>query len=233
MIPGEILVVNDGSLLLQLMGCLLEARGYNIRVTDSPEEALILLNARNVNLAVMKLNGRQIDRLTVMHMIKEVNADTRLIIMAEEADLPAEIFEIEADDYILLPCRIGEIWRRLALYLEPSFRKPGFSRDKKLANFVTRQILKNLSSMVHEVHGQASSIARGLDLLKQKLRGRIDGEAAAAFQETVKRTRTLLDMTEDFSHQFLYQKPAGTSPGLIDLEEEVVQPAIREPRKRF
>ena len=41
MMPDEILVVNDGSLLLQMMGCLLKTRGYPLSLTDSPEEALV------------------------------------------------------------------------------------------------------------------------------------------------------------------------------------------------
>ena len=39
MIRMEILMVNDGSLLLQVMGCLLETRGYRLVLTDSSEEA--------------------------------------------------------------------------------------------------------------------------------------------------------------------------------------------------
>ena len=41
MTPDEILVVNDGSMLLQIMGCLLESSGYPLSLTDSPEEALV------------------------------------------------------------------------------------------------------------------------------------------------------------------------------------------------
>ncbi len=118
MLAEEILIVNDGSLLLKMMGGLLEGKGYHINLTDSPEEALVLLSTRHIVLVVMKLNDRQTDRLAVAHLVKDFNDGTKLIILGESTHLPAEIFEIEADDYLLLPCRAAEIWRRLLSSLE-------------------------------------------------------------------------------------------------------------------
>ncbi len=66
MVPEEILIVNDGSLLLKMMAGLLENRGYQLSVTDSPEEGLVLLSSRNIILVVVKLNGQQTDRLALL-----------------------------------------------------------------------------------------------------------------------------------------------------------------------
>ena len=107
MVSEEILIVNDGSLPLKMMGCLLENKGYHLSLTDSPEEALALLSSRNIILAVIKLNGQQPDRLALLHMVKELDAGTRLIIMGDQTRLPAEAFEVEANglpDPTLPPC---------------------------------------------------------------------------------------------------------------------------------
>ena len=132
MIPEEILIVNDGSLPLKMMGCLLEDKGYHLSLTDSPEEALALLSSRNIILAVIKLNGQQTDRLALLHMVKELDAETKLIIVGDQARLPAEAFEVEADDYLILPCRPAEIWRRLNSYLEPTLSLPAVSPEEGL-----------------------------------------------------------------------------------------------------
>lgn len=124
MLAEEVLMVNDGSLLLKLMGSLLEGKGYHISLTDSPEEALVLLSTRNIVLVVMKLNGQQTDRLAVAHMVRELNGGTQLIILGESTHLPVEIFELEADDYILMPCRASEIWRRLLSSLKTATSQP-------------------------------------------------------------------------------------------------------------
>lgn len=118
MLAEEILVINDGSPLLQMMTGLLQNRGYYLSLTDSPEEALVLLSTRHIVLVVLKLNGPQPDRLAVLHMVKELTCGASLIIVGEATQLPAEIFEVDADDYILLPCRIAEVWRRLTRCLE-------------------------------------------------------------------------------------------------------------------
>ena len=124
MIPEEILIVNDGSLLLKMVGGLLENKGYQLSLTDSPEEALAKLSTRNIVLAVIKLDGHQTDRLAVLHMVKEVSAETRLVIVGNKDGLPAEVFEVDADDYVLLPCRIAEVWRRLSMCLESTSCRP-------------------------------------------------------------------------------------------------------------
>lgn len=141
MLAEEILMVNDGSLLLKLMGGLLESKGYHVNLTDSPDDALVLLSTRHIVLVVMKLNSRQADRVAISHMIKELNGLTRLIIVGESTHLPVEIFEIEAEDYILLPCRAAEIRRRLLAPLETAPSHPVRSPEDSPASRLDRRSL--------------------------------------------------------------------------------------------
>lgn len=228
MLTEEILVVNDGSLLLPVMSCLLEAKGYRLSLTDSSEEAFVRLNTRNIKMVIVKMNGKQMDRLMLMHMVKNLSDDNKLIILAEAATPPAAIFEIEADDYILLPRRMAGIWRRISLHLEPSPRQPGFHRDKSLALQVTRQIFQTLDLLLQEMLDEATSLSRDLKLLKLKSDSRAEGEEGATFQKTSNMTQTLIGMTEAFFHKFLYEKLAASSPAVIDLEPDAVLPAIEE-----
>lgn len=154
MVVEEVLIVNDGSLPLKMMGALLENNGYHLSLTDSPEEALGLLSTRNIILAVIKLNGRQADRLAVLHMVKELDAGTRLIIMGDQASLPIESYEVEVDDYLILPCRPAEIWRRLTSYLEPPVSRTAVSPAEGLGSPVKHEALYNLSFMVPDISGQ-------------------------------------------------------------------------------
>jgi DNA-binding response OmpR family regulator len=217
--PDEILVVNDGSLLLQMMSCLLESRGYPLSLTDSPEEALVRLSARKVHLVILKLNGGQMDRLAVMQMVKEVNPRTKLVILGEGAHLPAEIFEIEADDYVLLPCRMAEIWRRLSRCLEPLPGKPAVFPENSRVHSINRRVVHNLRLRFLDLQGQASAIARSLELLKHKLDGRFERGVETIFQETFQSTRSLIGITEDFLQNFRHENHPKMSPGCLDLEQ--------------
>ena len=216
--PDEILVVNDGSLLLQMMGCLMANRGYHLSLTDSSEEALVRLSARKINLVILKLNGGQMDRLAVMQMVKEVNPRTKLVILMEKAHLPAAIFEIEADDYILLPCRMAEIWRRLSRCLEPLPGKPAVFPENHRVHPINQKAFHNLRLKFLDLQNQATSIARSLELLKHKLNGRFEPGVETIFQETFQSTRTLMGITDGFLQKFLPENHPETSSCCLDLE---------------
>lgn len=228
MIPEEILIVNDGSLLLKMIGGLLEHKGYNLSITDSPEEALALLSTRNIMLAVIKLHGREIDRLAVMHMVKELHDGAKLIMVCDQAHLPVEIFEIDADDYVILPCRVAEIWRRLARCLDEPVTVPGVPREKGLLHPVNQRVFYNLGLMFHDVRGLLTSISEGMKLLDRRMDGRWGDEVEAVFQKTCQKTRTLLSVCEDFFHRFESDAPAGAANDEVDLREDVIIPVVQE-----
>ena len=228
MVPEEILIVNDGSLLLKMMGGLLENKGYHLSLTDSPEEALALLSSRNVILTVIKLNGQQTDRLAVMHMVKELNSGTRLIVVGDQAHLPAEIFEIEADDYVILPCRIAEVWRRLTLCLESPVTQSVASPDGDLLHPANQRVSHNLGLMFHDIRGLLTSIQEGMKLLERRLDGRFEQEEEAIFQKTFQKTSTLLSMSEEFLQKFGNSKRHRAAGDRVDLREDVIDPVVQE-----
>lgn len=202
MVPEEILLVNDGSLLLQMMGGLLENKGHQVSLTDSPDEALVHLSSRNLTLVVVKLDGRQLDRLAVMHMVKELNAGTRLVVVGEQAPLPAEVFEVEADDYVILPCRLAKVWRRLILCLESPAREPGVFREDGPLHPVNQRLLHNLGLMFHDLRGLLTSIHEGMRFLERRVHSTCGPEAAEVCRETCQKTRTLLQVSEAFLQRF-------------------------------
>ena len=228
MLAEEILLVNDGSLLLKMMGGLLENKGYHISLTDSPEDALILLSTRHIVLAVMKLNGQQSDRLAVTHMVKELNGGTKLVIMGESAHLPAAIFEVEADDYILLPCRSSEIWRRLSSSLKTAAPSQPTRPRKDLVHPLNRRVLNNLGLMFHDVRGHLTDITEGLKILDRRTQGRLGQDVDSIFQETLSKSRSLIGMADEFLKKFQVQEEVLNAARLVDLREEVVAPILEE-----
>jgi signal transduction histidine kinase len=228
MIPEEILIVNDGSLLLKMIGGLLEHKGYHLSLTDSPEEALVWLSTRNIVLVVMKMNGRQTDRLAVLHMVKELNGGARLIVVGDQAHLPVEIFEIDADDYVILPCRVAEIWRRLARCLEEPVSQPGAPREDSLLHPVNQRVFHNLGLMFHDMRGLLTSVNEGMKLLDRRMDGRLDNEVEAIFQKTYQKTRALMDVCEDFFGKFNDGERTGIICDRVDLREDVINPVVQE-----
>jgi signal transduction histidine kinase len=228
MIPEEILIVNDGSLLLKMVGGLLENKGYQLSLTDSPEEALAKLSTRNIVLAVIKLDGHQADRLAVLHMVKELNAGAGLVIVGDKVGLPAEVFEVDADDYVLLPCRIAEIWRRLTLCLESTSCRPEPVREDTRMHPVNQRVFQNLGLMFHDVRGLLTAINEGMKCLDRRLNGTCTSEVAEIFEKTYEKTRTLLSVSEEFLQKFR-PEPECQPPGQrVDLREDLIDPVVQE-----
>jgi len=228
MIPEEILIVNDGSLLLKMIGGLLEHKGYHLSLTDSPEEALVRLSSRNIVLVVMKLNGRQDDRLAVMHMVKELNGGAKLIVVGDQARLPVEIFEIDADDYVILPCRVAEIWRRLARCLEEPATLTGVPREDGLMHPVNHRVFHNLGLMFHDLRGLLTSVNEGMKILDRRMDGRFGEEMETIFQKTYQKTRTLMGVCEDFFGKFEHGGRTEVIDDQVDLREDVINPVVQE-----
>lgn len=228
MLAEGILLVNDGSLLLKMMGGQLENKGYHVSLTDSPEEALEWLTTRHIGLVVMKLNGRQTDRLAVMHMVKELDRGTKLIIMGESTHLSPEMLEMAADDYILLPCRAAAIWRRLFATLKTALPQPAQLQEQDdLVHPLNRRVLNNLGLMFLDLRAQLTFINEGLKTLHYRTNSKLDNEVEAVFQDAFRKSRTLIRMAEEFLHKIQHQDPALPSKNLLNLREEAVGPSWR------
>ena len=228
MIPEEILIVNDGSLLLKMVGGLLENKGYLLSLTDSPEEALAKLSTRNIVLAVIKLDGHQTDRLAVLHMVKELSAETRLVIVGDKVGLPAEVFEVDADDYVLLPCRIAEVWRRLTLCLESGSCHPQVKKEDGQMHPVNQRVFQNIGLMFHDVRGLLTAINEGMKCLDRRLNGTCTVEVAEIFQRTYEKTRTLLSVSEEFLQKFRQEPECQPHCQRVDLREDLIDPVVQE-----
>ena len=233
MIPGKVLIVNDGTPLLKTVGGLLADKGYPLSLTDSPEDALVWLTTRKISLVVMKLNGQPIHRLAVLHFVKEFRPGTRLIIMGHQAQLPAEIFEIEADDYVILPCRMAEIWRRLSLCLEAPASKPKATGENLSMHPVNQAVLYNLGLMFHDMRGLLTSITEGMKLMERRINGKMGQKAEAIFQKTFQKTLTLTGLTEEFLQKFQKPYKTQTGPERLDLRRDIIDPVVQEFGEEF
>ncbi|MDD3581564.1 MAG: response regulator [Desulfobacca sp.] len=126
----EILIINDGSVLLGLMGQRLEARGCRTYLANEPVQVLEIVSTKDLYLAVVGLNGKH-QWLAVIHMIKEISPQMKFILVGTHELLRVAACEIEANDYITMPCSSAQLCRRLAHHLgepwESALLKPRLS----------------------------------------------------------------------------------------------------------
>lgn len=165
MVQNEILLINDGSFLLRMMGRRLDKKGYQAWVTEEPEQALEILSNYDFGLVVIKLSEEDIERLAVLQMIKDLCPETKLVIISDSEFLPIEVFEADFDDYISVPCSPAKLWRRLSIYLEEHV-----DQQKNLflhpANY---RIVHRLVANLQEIYQNLRDGEEGLKMLQEQV----------------------------------------------------------------
>ena len=116
----EILLLGDGSHPFRTMGWVLEYRGFSVKALRGPEAALEALVKKNYDLIIAKLSREERDNLTVLRQAKKINPLIKVILITDRLDLafPLEAYNIDIDDYIIMPVSANEFWRRVENCLE-------------------------------------------------------------------------------------------------------------------
>jgi len=120
MAKSEILLLGDGSPPLQNMGWILEYRGFSIKALRGSEAALETLVKKNYDLIIAKFLRGEKDILLVLRQAKKINPLTKIMLITNSLDLafPLEAYDIDIDDYIIMPISAGEFWLRVETCLD-------------------------------------------------------------------------------------------------------------------
>jgi signal transduction histidine kinase len=182
-------------------------------------------------VVILKLHREQIDRLALLHMAKELCPGAKLIIMTDHTPLPPDAYEIEADDYIIIPCRSLDLWRRIFRCLKDHSGQPMPSPGKTGANAITSQNLNKVGLMSHDVRGSMVSIAAGMKLLVRRSQGKLGEEFDGLMEATLNKMNSLISTTEDFlNSSFSSGEYLTIEPDYIDVNNDIVDPILDELR---
>ena len=116
MAKSEILFLDDGSQTFRTMGWVLEEhKGFSVKALRGPEVALEAMVKKNYDLIIAKLSRKEKDNLTVLKQAKKINPSIKIMLITNRLGLafPLEAYDIEIDDYIIMPISAGEFWRRV------------------------------------------------------------------------------------------------------------------------
>lgn len=156
MAKSEILLLGDGSHSFRTMGWVLEYKGFSIKAFRGPEAALEALVKNNYDLIIAKLSREERDNLAVLRQAKKINPRTKVMLITDRLDLafPLEAYNIDIDDYIIMPISAGEFWRRVENCLE------GLVVDLVPAPSFSQSISKKRRPYNRSVHEPTVSVAQ-------------------------------------------------------------------------
>jgi signal transduction histidine kinase len=226
--PEDILIVNDGSPFLKTIGLILADKGHRTCVTDSPLEALAELARKYFRLVIIKLPGKTADSPALLNAVKNLNPEARLIILGEDARLPVEAFQLAVDDYILLPCRPVEVWRRITSCLKAPRGAAVSEAVQGKLNATNGRALTKLSLLFHDLRSGLVSLQAAFKLCRRLPQGQLDADVDRLLEGAGQKADWLQALLEGFlRHAFLCQE-SGAEPDICDIREDVVAPVLDE-----
>jgi signal transduction histidine kinase len=226
--PEDILIINDGSPFLKTIGLILADKGHRTCVTDSPLEALAELARKYFRLVIVKLQGKTADSPALLRAVKDLNPEATLIILGEDARFPVEAFQLAVDDYILLPCRPVEVWRRITSCLKALRGAAAPEAVQGKLNATNERVLTKLSLLFHDLRSGLVSLQAALKLARRQAQGQLDADVDRLLEDAGKKADWLQALLEGFlRHAFLCQE-SDAEPDICNIREDVVAPVLDE-----
>ena len=121
----KILLVDDDTVMLKLMGILIqENTSYDLVATNNPLEGLELAAHNDFDLVITDMKMPYVDGMEILEAVKRVRSDVPVIVMSAYSSLEAsrEVMQKGASDYIIMPVKREQmlvaiekalLWKRL------------------------------------------------------------------------------------------------------------------------
>ena len=230
----EILLLGDGSHLFRTMAWVLEYKGFAVRTAIGPETALEALVKKNYDLVIAKLSMAEADGVDLLKRARRLNPEVKIMVVSgnHEVTFPREAYEIEVDDYILMPISPTELWRRVNQCLESLEivdLVPARLNPVKTTAEVNERVLDRLMMMFHDLRGSMVSTSASLKLLVRGRYGEMGENALGKLHEVSDNVDKLILLTEEFMGKAF----SGAGDGymekeMLDLRQDVVGPVLEE-----
>ncbi|MFA5110255.1 MAG: hybrid sensor histidine kinase/response regulator [Desulfobaccales bacterium] len=228
----DILLISDGTNLLRTIGWVLEYKGFTVKTTASPEAALEALVIKNYDLVIAKLTTGNLDGLDILKRAKRLNPEVKVVVISgnNEMIFPIEAYEVEVDDYILMPVSPTELWRRVnqclagreVVDLEPVRVPAEMAVDGNPAR-------PQMMLMLHDIRNSMVSTAAALKLLARGSKAEMSENVVAKLHEVSDRVKGMIHLTEDFIGKTLSEpRPSKKERDVLDLTEDIVEPVLTE-----
>jgi DNA-binding NtrC family response regulator len=116
----DILLAYDDPHMLKVIGWTLADKGCSVATVSSADEAIQSLGRRSFDAVLIDLSMDIASGFTVMRKAKEIDSGIMVILLAcqEEVTDEDEPALMEADEYVLKPCGMPKLWKRVSSCLE-------------------------------------------------------------------------------------------------------------------
>ena len=146
------------------------------------------------------------------------------------AIFPLEAYQIEVDDYLLMPVSPLELWRRVNRCLEDrgvmDLQPVRSSAASSVGGGLTNPQMR---LMFHDIRASMVATAASLKLMNRGLFGEISEPAKAKLHEATDRIENTMHQMEDFIDTSLAdRRPEAGDGEFLDVTGDIVEPVLAE-----
>ncbi|WP_411810595.1 response regulator transcription factor [Chryseobacterium scophthalmum] len=136
----KILIIEDNLRVSSLMKRGLESQGYEIYISEDAEDALVIVERIDFDLIITDIMLPQMNGIELSKLIKQKHPDLPIIMLTALGTIDEKIegFDAGADDYMVKPFEIRELYARIKAIL---LRKPIAHLKKEESNILEYQDL--------------------------------------------------------------------------------------------
>jgi two-component system, sensor histidine kinase and response regulator len=227
----DILLIGDGTNLLKTIGWVLDYKGFAVKATASPEAALEAMVKKNYDLVIARLGTDDMGSLDILKRARRLNPEVKIMAVSGDnaAIFPLEAYEIDLDDYILMPVSPPELWRRVSRCLENrEVLDLQVERAEVASARTSAAVEPQVMLMSHDVRGAMVATAASLKLVARGTYGELSDEAKAKLREAAGRIENSIHLIEDSLGRSLADHQAATDEDVLNVSEDIVDPVLAE-----
>ncbi|MEG1589302.1 response regulator transcription factor [Chryseobacterium sp.] len=136
----KILIIEDNLRVSSLMKRGLESQGYEIYISEDAEDALVIVERIDFDLIITDIMLPQMNGIELSKLMKQKHPNLPIIMLTALGTIDEKIegFDAGADDYMVKPFEIRELYARIKAIL---LRKPIAHSKKEESNILEYQNL--------------------------------------------------------------------------------------------
>lgn len=136
----KVLIIEDNIRVSSLLKRGLESQGYQIYISEDAEDALVMVDKIIFDLVITDIMLPNMNGIELSRIIKQKNPELPIIMLTALGTIDEKIegFDAGADDYMVKPFEIRELYARIKAVL---LRKSSLPKKNEVSNIIEYQNL--------------------------------------------------------------------------------------------